>query len=49
MKLNTYETPSVRLYEVKLQGMLLTSTKNVESMTSVQGSWDEESRVADLP
>ena len=42
MKLNNYEVPTLRLFEVKLEGMLLTSTKNVESMKSVAGSWDEE-------
>ena len=37
-----YETPLTRVIEVKPYGVLLTSTRNVEKMNSVTGSWDED-------
>ena len=42
MSKTIYETPFTRIIEVKPNGVLLTSTRNVEKMTSVTGSWDEE-------
>ena len=37
-----YEAPLTRLIEVRPGGVLLTSTKNVETMSSVTGSWEED-------
>lgn len=42
MTKTVYEEPLTRVIEVKPYGVLLTSTKNVETMTSVTGSWEEE-------
>ena len=42
MNINYYEAPSVRLFKVIPIGIVLTSAKNVETMNTVQGSWDEE-------
>lgn len=37
-----YEAPLTRVIEVRPSAVLLTSAKNVESMHSVAGSWDED-------
>ena len=42
MSKTTYETPSTRILTVGIEGMLLTSTRSVEAMRSVTGSWAED-------
>ena len=38
-----YQTPQVELYEFTFEGTLLNNSVNsVETMTSVNGSWDDE-------
>ena len=42
MSQTSYEKPLTRIIQVKPFGVLLTSTRTVEQMRSVSGSWDEE-------
>ena len=41
-KAKNYDAPLTRVIEVRALGVLLTSTRTVEQMNSVTGSWDEE-------
>ena len=42
MTKTVYDAPLTRIIEVRPSGVLLTSTRDVEKMNSVAGSWDEE-------
>ena len=42
MAKNTYDAPLVKVLEVRSGKIFLASAKNVEQMSAVQGSWDEE-------